>query len=702
MNTPSANVTPNSPQEQPKAAPLLSVQNLRTHFNTPSGVARAVDGVSFDIPRGKTFAIVGESGCGKSVTALSIMRLLPRPAGFIPEGRIILDGVDLLKLPETEMRRVRGDRIAMIFQEPQTSLNPVMRVGRQIDEALIFHQGLSSREAREAGIAMLRKVRMPDPERQHRAYPHELSGGMKQRVMIAMALACRPALLIADEPTTSLDVTVEQQILALMKDLQAEYGMSILLITHNLGVVAETADEVGVMYAGHLVERAGVRGALKDPQHPYTQRLLESIPSRLKRGGDLQAIPGLVPPATAYGPGCRFAPRCHREMACCAATLPKPYAVGAGHTAACLLHDPQLRASPKVDKPDTRLASPRTAAPLSRVAAAADQAPLLAVKGLTVHFPIRRGVLQRTDGWVRAVDGVDLGIPRGKTVALVGESGCGKTTAGKGILQLVRPTAGEVRYEDRDLAALSDSEMRPLRRDLQIIFQDPYSSLDPRLMVSEIVGEGLRAQHITRGRDETEDRVRALLKTVQLDEDMIHRYPHEFSGGQRQRIGIARALAVNPKFIVCDEVTSALDVSVQAQILNLLGDLQDRLGLSYLFITHDLSVVGYLADIVAVMYLGRIVEIGLAEEIFSEAKHPYTQALFSAAPSTDPDARRKHIVLEGDVPSPSAPPEGCHFNPRCPFAMAVCKVQFPGVSAFSGTHEAKCHLYGEGKQKEKP
>jgi peptide/nickel transport system ATP-binding protein len=666
---------------------LLQVRNLKTYFHSKAGPARAVDGVSFDVAAGETVCLVGESGCGKSVTALSIMQLVPQPAGYYAGGSIVYKDRDLLRLPETTKRHLRGRELAMIFQEPMTSLNPVLTVGYQLMEPLRYHQRLSHTQARQRALGLLEQVHIPDPTQRFHEYPHQLSGGMKQRVMIAMAMACEPGLLIADEPTTALDVTIQAEILDLMQALQAQKGMAILLITHDLGVVAQVADRVAVMYAGRIVETASRERLLHNPAHPYTIKLLQSLPSRTQRTQALQTIAGRVPSAYELPPGCRFAARCHMVQAACHEVDPRLLPVEAEHEAACILYDVQhqgRRMTPAEVRtpPAPRPRTPEQTTPL----------PLLRLEGLTVHFPIRRGVLKRVVGYVRAVDGVDLEIRQGTTLALVGESGCGKTTLGKALLQLIQPTAGRVLLHGQDLTALSRNALHPYRRRLQVIFQDPYTALDPRMMVGEIVTEGMAAHDIGRTRQEREARAKALLTQVGLDPEMLNRYPHEFSGGQRQRLGIARCLAVEPDFIVCDEATSSLDVSVQAQILNLLEQLQADLGLSYLFITHNLGVVEYLADEVAVMYLGRIVERGPTAEVFDNPRHPYTQALLSAVPRLDPESGVEKIRLAGDVPSPVQPPSGCHFHPRCPYVMPRCREHYPPAYQTAASHTANCFL----------
>ena len=600
----------------------LRVEDLKAWFDTPEGVVRAVDGISFEIGKGETLALLGESGSGKSMTALSLLQLLPRPAGRIVSGSAWIGEQDILALPERDMRRVRGRRIATIFQEPQTSLNPVLTVGLQIREAL--PDALSTADARRRVIELLSSVGIANPEQRYDAYPHQLSGGMKQRVMIAMALAAKPDLLIADEPTTALDVTTQAQILKLLKELQAQTGTAILLITHDLGVVAEMADHVAVMYAGQIVESASRAAFFSEPRHPYSQKLFRSLPSRMKRGVALDVIAGSVPRLNQEFDHCRFAERCDFAWDHCRNVVPRWLAENDSGVR-CHLYDPAVVAELQA------VAPPRAVAPVSAPATRSN-GPLLEVRDLKVYFPVRRGVFQRVVDHVKAVEDVSLAIPAGKTLALVGESGSGKTTVGRGILQLTRPTSGRVVYDGRELTELSERELRPLRREFQVIFQDPYASLDPRMLVGEIVEEGMRAQNLLGTARARALRAGELLEQVGLPASARHRYPHEFSGGQRQRISIARALAVEPRLIVCDEPTSALDVSVQAQILNLLKRLQDDLGLCYLFITHNLSVVEYLADEVAVMYRGRIVERGSADDVLQRPQHDYTRTLLAAVP----------------------------------------------------------------------
>lgn len=663
---------------------ILDIQKLQTYFRTGAGVAKAVDGVSFSIRAGETYALVGESGCGKTVTALSILQLIPKPAGYIAGGVIRLGDEPISSLPPREMRRIRGNRISMIFQEPMTALNPVFTIGNQISEAIALHQPVNRSEARQQTVDMLRKVGIPDPAQRYGEYPHQMSGGMRQRVMIAMALACKPEVLIADEPTTALDVTIQSQILDLIQQLKQELNTAVLLITHDMGVVRENADRVGVMYAGRIVEEADRERLFSEPTHPYTRLLLRSLPSRAMRHEPLATISGMVPKATEFPSGCRFSNRCPFVMERCRTESVPDYTPTEGHRAACFLLDP---------------ADPSPTTPALKTVAAAPDVDIdrsicrLELNRMHMHFPIRKGLFRRTVGRVRAVDGVDLTIHKGETLALVGESGCGKTTVGKCAIRLYNPTGGRMTFDTEDITRLSGSRIKPFRRKIQMIFQDPFSSLNPRMLIGNTLMQGMTTHGIGSSPRERRERAQALLARVGLDPIVIDRYPHEFSGGQRQRIGIARALAVEPELIICDEATSSLDVSVQAQIINLLKELQAELGLSYLFITHDLSVVKYLADRVAVMYLGRIVEEGTNGDIFTTPKHPYTQALLSAIPEVDAETGHKKIVVRGDVPSNIKPPRGCHFHPRCPDAMPACAEAYPPPVHFGDTHRCRCILY---------
>lgn len=620
----------------------LDVRGLRVVLDADASLVRAIEALDLCLQRGETFALVGESGCGKSMAALALMRLLP-DNGRIVAGRVQLAGTELLSLPEAAMRGVRGGRIGMIFQEPGTSLNPVMRVGEQIIEAIEAHTTLRGTAARERAAWWLERVGLPDAVRRLDDYPFQMSGGQKQRVMIAIALAAEPDFLIADEPTTALDVTLQAQVLDLLRDLQRERRLGLLLITHDLAVVSGMAHRVALMYAGQIVEVADSAAFLRSPRHPYAELLLRSLPEVHKRGAPLVAIPGTVPPLTGRFAGCRFAPRCDRAFAACAITPPALIPVGGATDRAvrCLLNDGAGLAA------GDAVAMPRSPARGSLAARAgpgdtpaaddarAPSAPLLSVCGLTVRYEASRGGLFRQPVLRTVVDGVDLSIDRGRTLALVGESGSGKTTTGKAIVQLLRGRAaviGRAIFEGRDLLSMPERELRPMRSAIQIVFQDPFASLNPRLRVGEILEEGLLALRPELDADARRARLTLLLDRVGLRRDALGRHPHEFSGGQRQRIAIARALAVEPRLIVCDEPTSALDVSVQAQILNLLRDLQTELGVSYLFITHNIGVVEYIADHIAVMQRGRIEEAGRAEDVLGRPRSAYTQRLLAAVP----------------------------------------------------------------------
>ncbi len=660
---------------------LLTIENLHARLRTPRGILRPVDGVSFQLAAGETFALLGESGCGKSLTALSIMGLLP-PAAYISQGSINLAGEDWLGLTEAQRSQQRGRRVGMIFQEPQSSLNPIMTIGDQIGEPLTHHQGLRGKRRQDRIQELLAQVGIPDPQRRWKDYPHQFSGGMRQRVMIAMALACHPALLIADEPTTALDVTIQAQILGLMQDLQRQLGMGVLLISHDLGVVQTMADRVAVMYAGHLVEQAPRSVFFTNPHHPYSQGLFAALPGREQRGKPLSTLPGTVPPLYRPFVGCRFAERCDQAWGICHDTPPRWISLTDGCQVRCHRYDPD------VFQPCHQVSSPllsETRPPLL------PSPPLLEVTNLTIHFPLGQPLFRQTPSVLRAVDGVSLRVAVGQTVALVGESGCGKTTVGKGIARLIPANAGQIVLGGVDLTQLTKEALRQQRRNVQLVFQDPFASLNPRLKVRELVAEGMTALGIGKNQEDRQQRVSHWLTQVGLTPDMADRYPHEFSGGQRQRIAIARALAVEPSLVVWDEPTSALDVSVQAQIINLLKELQDRLGIAYLFITHNISVVEYLAHQVAVMYLGRIVEQGTAEEVLGQPAHPYTQALLAAVPVVEPSTSRKVMRLAGDLPSPTNPPTGCHFHPRCAVALPCCREHYPPTIGLSSSHWVYCH-----------
>ncbi|MDH4390663.1 MAG: ABC transporter ATP-binding protein [Aquabacterium sp.] len=609
---------------------MLSIDQLQVELDAESGIVRAIDGLALAIQRGETFALVGESGCGKSMTALALMRLLP-DSGAVTGGDITLDGDDLLAMPESAMRAVRGGRIGMIFQEPGTSLNPVLTVGQQMRETIETHTALRGDAARAKAIDWLRRVGIPEPERRFDDYPFRMSGGQKQRVMIAMTLAAEPDYLVADEPTTALDVTIQKQILDLLRDLQREQGMGLLLITHDLAVVAGMAQHVALMYAGQIIEVAPAAQFFATPRHPYAQALLRALPDSQRRGQPLAAIAGTVPPLTQAFSGCRFVPRCGFAQAVCHSQQPELLGA-AGDQVRCLLLQaggPGLVATTAA----AGVAAPPAAATAARPAATG--APLLQVVGLSVSFQLRKGFLQKQPPRFDAVKGVSFQVAAGQTLALVGESGCGKTTTGKAIVQLLRGQAlieGQALLEGQNLFDLDGAALREARRTVQIIFQDPFASLNPRMRVAEILDEGLAALQPDTTPGDRRQRIEAIAEQVGLRRDALQRWPHEFSGGQRQRIAIARALAVNPRLIVCDEPTSALDVSVQAQILNLLRELQRELGVSYLFITHNIAVVEYIADQVAVMRAGRIVEQGACADVLEQPVDDYTRTLLAAVP----------------------------------------------------------------------
>jgi peptide/nickel transport system ATP-binding protein len=665
---------------------LLQVTGLKTWINTNKSVIKAVDGVDFTVNRGETVALLGESGCGKSMTALSLLRLNPQAVSQIEAGQVKLNGQDLLGLSEAEMQSIRGRRIAMIFQEPQSSLNPVLTVGEQIKEVIKWHFDLSDDEIEKRTLALLDSVGIPDVSQRVNEYPHQLSGGMKQRVMIAIALAGEPELLIADEPTTALDVTIQAQILDLLKQIQRDTGMAILLISHDLAVVGQMADHVAVMYAGQIVESVAREQFFNNHQHPYTAKLFEALPSEQKREQRLTVIKGNVPILTKAFTGCRFADRCDLAWQYCHDVIPK-WLESNEHGVRCHLFDADINVEQKT------VEQLNQASKLSEVLPAENK--VLSVENLKVHFPIRKGLFQRVVGHVKAVDGLDITIKQAETVALVGESGCGKTTVGKGILQLVDVTDGEVTYKEKILNQLSENQLKQYRSDLQIIFQDPFSSMNPRMTIEQIIEEGIKASKEIREPKLRARQVDTLLKRVGLQAEIKHRYPHEFSGGQRQRICIARALATDPEVIICDEPTSALDVSVQAQILNLLREIQHEFGLSFLFITHNISVVNYLAHRVAVMYLGRIVEQGDRDEVLNSPKHPYTQALLAAVPELDDEKQGEVIRLQGELPSPANPPQGCHFHQRCPHVMDKCSQNYPEQTTLNDSHVVKCFLYSQ-------
>ena len=668
----------------------LQVRGLRVTFTGSGRPVPAVRGIDFEVAANEVLGIVGESGSGKSVTSLAISGLLPPEAQV--EGSITLDGTEITTLDAESLRQMRGRDVGMVFQDPTTTLNPVFPIGRQVIEGQVAHGQVAASQAHARAVELLREVDIPDPQGRALQYPHQFSGGMRQRAVIAMAMSGRPRLIIADEPTTALDVTVQAQVLAVLARRQKETGAAVILITHDLGVVAEVADRVAVMYGGRIVESGPVAEIFKRPRHPYTVGLLRSIP-RID-GADARLVPITgQPPSPARLPGgCSFHPRCAigRDRPICQQQEPALQAMDAA--AGTVAHSSACHFASEVE---ALLANTVPASAASaRVASAAK--PLLEVRDLQVYFPVKTGLLRRRSGWVRAVDGVSLQVHAGETVGLVGESGCGKTTTGRAIMGLVPKHGGSVVFDGQDITRLPRDAMRKVRRHMQYIFQDPYSSLNPIKTVGEIVAEPLHI-HGLFGEMGGERWIQQLFELVGLSPSMVNRYPQEFSGGQRQRIGIARALALKPRLLILDEPVAALDVSIQAQVVNLLQDLQRELQLAYLFIAHDLSVVRHISDRVTVMYLGRVVEESAAASLYGSPVHPYTQSLMSAVPVPDPDARlqRRRIILEGDIPNPANPPSGCHFHPRCFRASDLCRQQAPEYRAFPGlpTHVA-CHHAG--------
>jgi oligopeptide/dipeptide ABC transporter ATP-binding protein len=679
--------------------PVIEIDDLSTNIQLSKSVVQAVGNVSLRIEPGETLGLVGESGCGKSMTGLSIMGLLP-PGGHIVNGSVKLGDRELVGLPDNELRKIRGNEIAMIFQDPLTSLDPTKTVGYQVAEPVRLHRNVTRAEAMERAAEVLSLVGLPKPRERLKDYPHQLSGGLRQRVMIAMALSCEPKLLIADEPTTALDVTIQAQILKLLDDLKTRLGMAMLLITHDMGVIAGHADRVNVMYAGRIVETAEADNLFTHMHHPYTQALLGSIP-RLNQDASqrLLNIPGLPPDLTRPPEGCRFAARCGKATDKCRAEEPALTGEAGDHLFACWHPVDGPVGSSNGTKTATTVATDR---PAAEAATGPDQVMpgnvLLEVRNVVKEYPITAGaILQRKAGAVHAVSDVSFTVNAGETFGLVGESGCGKTTIGKLIVALEHPNSGNVLLSGRDVSALRGNELRKYRKHLQLMFQDPYSSLDPRMRVGAIIREPLTIQKIG-SRQEQDQRVYDLLDEVGLPRNAVERYPHEFSGGQRQRIGLARALTLNPQVIVADEPVSALDVSIRAQVLNLMKRLQADHDLTYIVISHDLAVVKYMATRIGVMYLGKLVELGSGDDIYQRAAHPYTAGLIATIPVPEPQIARtrRGAGISGELPSPINPPSGCRFRTRCPLAQEICSVEEPELRSFGPGHVAACHFPLQG------
>jgi peptide/nickel transport system ATP-binding protein len=674
---------------------LLKVENIRTCFKTDHGMETAVDGVSFHIDPGEIIGVVGESGSGKSVTMLSIIQLVSMPGRVVGGAvRIGDDPRNILKYSpnSAEMRDVRGGKIGMIFQEPMTSLNPVFTVGYQIQENVMLHLKLNKDEAKAKTIEMLKMVGIPDAEQRYNYYPQQFSGGMRQRIMIAMALAPNPSILIADEATTALDVTTQAQLLEMLRDIAQKTQTAVVIVTHNLGIIARYAERIYVMYSGNIVETTTTKQLFSKPEHPYTRSLLKAIP-RLDDPKDRVLVPidGLPPLASDRPSYCPFYARCkYHYDKCKNNSKPTLTEVASGHFAACWLTEEEKK------KREEEL----SCAVVERAPNKNIQSTLsLDVRNIHKEFPIYKGVMRKKIGEVKAIEEITFQVRQGETLGIVGESGCGKTTLARCIMRVYKPEKGEILFQGQHIENLSASAIYPYRSQMAMIFQDPFSSLDPRQTAGKIVGESLKLHHLVKNRVEYDRRVDELFRVVGLDPKMKDRVPHEFSGGQRQRIGIARALSSDPSLIICDEPISALDVSIQAQIINLLEKLQAELGLTYLFIAHDLAVVKHISDRILVMYLGRVVEIADCIDLYENTLHPYTKALISAIPVADPaiEEQRKRVALRGEVPSIVNRPRGCPFNDRCKYAVERCRNEVPRLMDVGNRHQVACFLY-EKKQ----
>ena len=662
---------------------VLDVRDLFVEFRMKRSTVYPVNGVSYYVRRGEIIGFVGESGSGKSVTHLSSMRLLAQPQGCIAGGNIFLDGEDISKYEQNapEIRKIRGEKIAIIFQEPMSSLNPVLTIGDQIIESILLHQDVTREEAKKKAVELLKLVRIPDAEERLNHYPHQFSGGMCQRIMIAIAMSCNPDVLIADEATTALDVTIQAQILELLRDIVRKTNTSLIIVTHNLGIVARYADRIYVMYGGTIVEHGNVLDIFRQPSHPYTIGLLNSIP-RLDDDKSRKLVPidGSTAAITKPLKGCPFYARCKSRTEECNQLnrIPELKEVGKDHYCACIN--------------DNVIHKIETGEEKAFEAKISDEV-ILQVKNVKLLFPVYSGgVIKRKIGDNKALNDVSLSIKKGSSVGLVGESGCGKTSLAKCIMRLYNPTEGEILYKGRDIASQKESGLKDVRRNIQFVFQNPYGSLNPRKKIGYIVGQPLLNNRLVDGKEQYQKRVSELFELVGLDPSMEDRFPHELSGGQRQRVGIARALASDPEILICDEPVSALDVSIQAQVLNLLEDLQQRMGKTIIFIAHDLSVVRHMCDEIAVMYLGRIVESGSCDKIYQNPCHPYTKMLFSAIPIPDPelDKKRDFELLQGEIPSVLKLPKGCAFHTRCPYATEQCRQMVPELRPAEENHQCAC------------
>ena len=695
------------PKQADPAAPLLAVRDLKTHFKLSSGWVKAVDGVSFRLNDGEALGLAGESGCGKTTTALSLVRLLPGNAS-IRSGSIDLFGIDLVPKTEAQLRRYRWREISIVFQGAMNALNPVQRIGDQIAEPIEIRLGESQEQARKRSAELLELVGIP--RKRAKAYPHELSGGMRQRAMIAMALACDPAIVIGDEPTTALDVMVQAQILELLERLRRDLGLSLILITHDLSVIAETCDRTLIMYAGKVAEEGPVSRIFSAPRHPYTQKLLGAFPNIHADRRSLETIPGSPPDLLDPPPGCRFHPRCPAAMDVCREVVPPEVVFADGVRVACHLYPADRDGAVAVTSADVVARGPAvgTALPVRRSRGGGRPvSELVRVDGLEVHFPIRAGLVdtlaRRPKAYVRAVDGIDLTIERGEVLALVGESGSGKTTTGRVIVKLTHQTAGRVTFDGRDVTDVwGGTELRDYRRRVQLIFQDPYETLNPKQTIHDFVAEPLDVNNLVKHNAEREERVLAAIDSAGLRpaREFAFRYPHELSGGQRQRVVIAGAMVMGPELVVADEPVSMLDVSIRTELLRLMLDLRSERNLTYLFITHDLSLAWVISDRIAVMYLGKIMEIGPAEAVIKRPHHPYTKALVGVSPTPDPAdaaARNARYILVGETPDAAAIPSGCRFHPRCPLAFERCSIETPPLFDIGDGQQAACWLAEGGR-----